>query len=231
MNVIKIGDIDAGSDEPCEINGRVVKRILKPKSGGGLHAIITLDDGTGTASLDLKPWQADQVEVGDTLCLHEAVVSMSAGKPQIKTWEKRIDVTDYADPERAKRIRQALAEKSSVAVDYEKYQVSRGSDGVRNLYRKVRDKMTSTFDGVTVKPTKTYVGFKHNTNFVDVAVYRSHLKLFINLKKGLLNDPKKVARDVSNTGHFGNGDYEVRISEDADIEYAMGLVEQSYRKN
>jgi predicted transport protein len=26
-----------------------------------------------------------------------------------------------------------------------------------------------------------------------------------------LNDPKKIARDVSNMGHWGNGDYEIKI--------------------
>jgi predicted transport protein len=31
------------------------------------------------------------------------------------------------------------------------------------------------------------------------------------MRKGILNDSKKIARDVSNIGHLGNGDYEIKI--------------------
>ena len=34
----------------------------------------------------------------------------------------------------------------------------------------------------------------------------------VNMKKGSLNDPLKIAKDISNTGHWGNGDYCVTIN-------------------
>lgn len=49
--------------------------------------------------------------------------------------------------------------------------------------------------------------------------------------KGELDDPKKLARDVANIGHWGNGDYELQIRDDENIEYIMLLIKQSYRKN
>ncbi len=38
--------------------------------------------------------------------------------------------------------------------------------------------------------------------------------MWINLSKGELDDPKGITRDVSETGHWGNGDYEIQISND-----------------
>ena len=37
------------------------------------------------------------------------------------------------------------------------------------------------------------------------------------MKKGTLNDPKKIARDVSNIGHWGNGDYEIKIKDSSNL--------------
>ncbi len=36
-----------------------------------------------------------------------------------------------------------------------------------------------------------------------------------------------MARDVSNIGHWGNGDYEIKITEPSDIGYVLSLIRQS----
>jgi predicted transport protein len=51
------------------------------------------------------------------------------------------------------------------------------------------------------------------------------------MKKGLPNDPQKIARDISNIGHWGNGDYEVKLKEPKDIGYVLSLIRQSYEVN
>jgi predicted transport protein len=55
--------------------------------------------------------------------------------------------------------------------------------------------------------------------------------MWINMFKGELDDPKELARDVSNIGHWGNGDYELQIRDDENIEYIMSLIKQSYKRN
>ena len=52
----------------------------------------------------------------------------------------------------------------------------------------------------------------------------------INLRKGELNDPQGLARDISVTGHHGNGDYQIQISTDDDLEYVLSLIKQAYKK-
>ncbi len=48
---------------------------------------------------------------------------------------------------------------------------------------------------------------------------------------GQLDDPKRITRDVSTTGHWGNGDYEIHINDDNDLEYILSLVKQSIKRN
>jgi len=57
------------------------------------------------------------------------------------------------------------------------------------------------------------------------------LKLWINLSKGKLDDPKNITRDVSSIGHWGNGDYEIQVSDDENIEYILSLIKQSLKRN
>jgi predicted transport protein len=51
------------------------------------------------------------------------------------------------------------------------------------------------------------------------------------MKSGDLEDQKKIARDVSNIGHWGNGSYEIKLTDLDDIDYVLSLLKQSLRKN
>ena len=39
--------------------------------------------------------------------------------------------------------------------------------------------------------------------------------------------PKKISRDVSSVGHWGNGDYEVVVDDTQNLEYVMSLIKQA----
>ena len=87
-------------------------------------------------------------------------------------------------------------------------------------------------DNITIHPKKITIGFKaENSYFCDIAMNNKGLKIILNLKSGDLNDSKGVARDVSNVGHWGNGSYEIKISDLEDIDYILSLIKQSIRKN
>ncbi len=66
---------------------------------------------------------------------------------------------------------------------------------------------------------------------VDVALQQSQLKIWLNLPRGKLDDPREMARDVSKVNHWGQGNYEISLKPDSDLNYLMTLIEQSYRKN
>lgn len=53
--------------------------------------------------------------------------------------------------------------------------------------------------------------------------------MWLNTTFGSLDDSKGIGRDVTNIGHWGNGDYEIQIYNDDDIEYIFSLIKQLYR--
>ena len=74
----------------------------------------------------------------------------------------------------------------------------------------------------------SYVAYKAETNFVDVTPQKNRLRLILNLHFHELNDPRRLARDVTNRGHWGNGDVEVGLSKPDELSYVIGLVRQAF---
>ena len=82
-----------------------------------------------------------------------------------------------------------------------------------------------------IKATKLYVAFTVNgSNFTDITLQKKGVKLWLNLFKGELEDPYKLARDVANIGHHGNGDYELTITSTDKLDYVLTLIKQAYQQ-
>ncbi len=102
---------------------------------------------------------------------------------------------------------------------------------IKELYYKLKSSLLTISNDIEIKPTKQYIGFLSKTNFVDIHIQKKSLKIWFNIRYGELDDPKKLTRDVSNIGHWGNGDYELLISDDENINYIINLAKQSQKKN
>ena len=115
---------------------------------------------------------------------------------------------------------------AEIKVYTEQDHIEKASDLTAELYEKFKAAILNLTDGIEVKPQKFYIAFKKGKNVTDIAILKKSLKLFINVKAGQLDDPKKLAQDVSNIGHWGNGDYQIQVEDDKDLEYIMSLVKQ-----
>jgi len=96
--------------------------------------------------------------------------------------------------------------------------LSRASDELVELYEYIKEQILS-FGDVEIKPLKVYIAFKAPRNFADIEFpgkNPKHIKIWLNLKIGTLNDKRKIVKDVSKKGHHGNGDYELTIKPDED---------------
>lgn len=99
------------------------------------------------------------------------------------------------------------------------------------LYERFRDAILNLHDGMEAEPKKVRIAFKKEGKIVcDIAIQKNGLKMWINKKKGELDDPKNITRDVSSIGHWGNGDYEILIKDDGQLEYILSLVKEGYKK-
>lgn len=105
------------------------------------------------------------------------------------------------------------------------------SDEIKELYEKYKIAILNLDDNIEIKPRKFYIAFVASFNIVDIQIQKNSLKMWINLKKGLLDDSKNITKDVSNIGHLGNGDYELQIKSDDNFEYILSLIRQSLEKS
>lgn len=134
-------------------------------------------------------------------------------------------------PEGHEIIDEAIAEEVENSIVYtEESFLNRADNNTRELYLKIRD-VISKYPGVTVEAKKLYIAFKAPKNFVDIEVQKHALKLFINMRKGTLKDPTEIADDVSNIGHWGNGDYRIYVKDYSDLDSVLALIKQSYDAN
>jgi predicted transport protein len=117
-----------------------------------------------------------------------------------------------------------------VKVITEDQHLAYAGETMSELYQKFRTAILNLSDGIEVKPQKAYIAFKKKHNIVDIEIQKKSLKLWINARFGSLDDPKHIAKDVSKLGHYGNGDYEIKIKNDGDLEYIMSLVKQAMKK-
>lgn len=101
-------------------------------------------------------------------------------------------------------------------------------DTVIELYERFKTAIFNLTDGIEIKPQKFYIAFKkENHNLTDIEIQSSGLKLTINVKYDHLDDSKKLTRNISKIGHLGNGDYEIKVTDDENLEYIMSLIKQA----
>ncbi|MBL0279473.1 MAG: hypothetical protein IPQ11_03905 [Bacteroidetes bacterium] len=165
---------------------------------------------TNFKDIAIELWEVKQFE-NDTLAINPIKKSVAAEsiKPITQQTQSLKNIT------------------AEIKVYTEQDHIEKASDLTAELYEKFKAAILNLTDGIEVKPQKFYIAFKKGKNVTDIAILKKSLKLFINVKAGLLDDPKKLAQDVSNIGHWGNGDYQIQVEDDKDLEYIMSLVKQA----
>lgn len=157
----------------------------------------------------IELWEIKQFE-NNTISIN--TIKKSSGAPSIKPLLENSD---------------SLKEvKENIKVYTEEDHFSNGSDYIIELYEKFKSSILNLTDGIEIQPQKYYIAFKKGSNISDIEIQKKSLKVFINAKIGSLDDPKRLVKDVSNIGHRGNGDYQVQIENDKDLEYIMSLIKQ-----
>ena len=102
------------------------------------------------------------------------------------------------------------------------------------IFQALRERIMALDESIREEPMKFYIAYKLATNFVDIVIHKYGLKIFLNVKSGQLSDPNGLARDLENPkhiGHHGNGDYEVKLEKQEDMDAVFDLVKQSYDLN
>lgn len=100
---------------------------------------------------------------------------------------------------------------------------------IQSLYKTLRQEILKMGEDIEEKFNINTISFRQNRVFTDLVLQNRKINVFINLKKGELQDPSHVAEDVSDVGHWGNGDYRLSLKKEEEIDDAIGLIKQSYQ--
>ncbi len=113
--------------------------------------------------------------------------------------------------------------------DYHLTKSKNRPDWVVELYRELKERIMNIGDGIEVRIGKQTIGFKQIKVFTDVIVYNKGLGVMMNMKKGQLKDDLNLTEDLSEKGHWGNGDYRIWLHSDEHLDYTINLIKQSFQ--
>lgn len=166
--------------------------------------------------LNIELWEVKRYE-NDIIVIDG--VKKSAASPSIKQTPQKED--------------SELVEITKQIKSYTEEELLEGkSDEVVELYNDFKQAILNLSPEIEIIPQKLYLAFKiGRNNITDIQIQNKNLKIFINMKRGDLEDPKKMTRDISSIGHWGNGDYQISVSDTKNIEYIMSLIKQAILKS
>lgn len=162
--------------------------------------------------LPIELWEIKQFE-NDIIVINPIKKSSSA--PSIKQVQSSPNNTEISN-----------VVKEIVVYDEDRF-LQNKSDDIIELYNIYKEAILNLAPDIEALPLKWVMMFKTDRKFAYIEIQKKNLKLWINLKKGQLDDSKGLARDVSSVGHAGNGDYELTITDTENLEYIMSLVKQA----
>lgn len=101
------------------------------------------------------------------------------------------------------------------------------TDAMLELYETLKQALLLMIPDLEIVAQKHYIAFKQQgKNLVCLEIQAKQIKLWLNLKSGTLDDPRGLARDVSSIGHYGTGNYEIKMSDTSYLEYILSLIKQ-----
>lgn len=104
------------------------------------------------------------------------------------------------------------------------------SEEIKEVFLKLRDRVLALGGNIEERSKKFYISYRVKNGFLYVHLQRSQIKIHIIVPKTELNDPKGMARDVKDIGHYGVGQTEVVFKTEDDLNYILDLIQQSYNQ-
>ena len=103
------------------------------------------------------------------------------------------------------------------------------NDSNRILFEKLNTRILNLGTYVKREFKKLYIAYKADTNFADVVIQNSRLRLAINMKYADVIDPKGICKDTTGLGRWGNGDVEVGLDSVDELDDVMAVIEQAFK--
>jgi uncharacterized protein with ParB-like and HNH nuclease domain/predicted transport protein len=179
---------------------------------------LTMDGGFRQSALRLNKYVVTQTEWG------EAQVGERAdqlGEIAKKAWP-------YPSLTEAELAPYRKQDDTAPEYTLDSYQYLNASNHM--LFEKLNTRILNLGTYVKREFKKQYIAYKADTNFVDVTIQNSRLRLAINMKFTKVIDPKGICKDITGVGRWGNGDVEVGFESLDQLDDVMDIIEQAFRQ-
>jgi predicted transport protein len=101
-----------------------------------------------------------------------------------------------------------------------------------DLFNRLDERVMALGPDVRRSFTKFYIKYSTRRSFLTVEIRKRKLFCYVSLGWDELPERDELlTRDVRNIGHYGMGDTEIALSEVSELDYALRLIEASYRKS
>ena len=98
----------------------------------------------------------------------------------------------------------------------------------RILFESLDKRIMNLSPAVKKEYKKLYVAYKLDTNFVDIVFQKQRLRISINMKFSEINDPNGICKDITGLGRWGNGDVELFMEHQDELDQIIEIVKQSF---
>ena len=104
------------------------------------------------------------------------------------------------------------------------------TEHIQRLVLSVQDYIMDLDAAFEEVPKKHYIAYKISQNIACVEVQRRRLLLYLKLDPAEVSALPENARDVSEIGHYGTGDFELSVATEDDVEAAKPFIEMAYQR-
>ncbi|GAF87943.1 unnamed protein product, partial [marine sediment metagenome] len=98
-------------------------------------------------------------------------------------------------------------------------------------YNRLDERVMALGSDIQRSFTKFYINYSTRRSFVTVQPRKRKLFCYVSLAWEELPERNElITRDVRKIGHYGMGDTEIMLADISQLDYAVRLIEASYRK-
>lgn len=117
-----------------------------------------------------------------------------------------------------------VADSQKATVSFE-HHLSKASEEIRPLVQELSDFLCS-LELVAEVPQKQYIAYKVGKNIATMEVQKKQAIVYLPMAYN--SSMPSIVRDVSNIGHWGTGDLEIKLTTSEDLPIAFSLIQKSY---
>lgn len=177
---------------------------------------LMMDGGFQQSALRLNKYVITQTTWGESQIKERAI---QLGEVAKKAWP----YPTLSEAELAPYLKQ---DEAAQTYSLESYQYL--NDDNRILFEQLNTRILNLGTYVKREFKKLYIAYKADTNFVDIVIQNSRLRLAVNMKFADVIDPKGLCKDITGLGRWGNGDVEVGLDNLDMLDDVMDIIEQAF---